>query len=374
MPIRAILDGHEDVIAPLTSEAWDCLRARLKSKEIRLDLPCCGARAIPRRSPLGTQHFAHFRHGECDWEPESAEHLAAKFEIMKGLRNAGWLAIPEHTGQGWRADVAGKLGDEYKAFEVQWSHQTLEKSTERHERYVGSNVPAYWFFRSLPRDRGFLGAPEDYSNSALLPFFELRLLDKRFMVRFNRGCRSLPLRRLVQLAANGSFQWRRSLSIRTLTVVLISRKSNCKNCGEMVASVGVDSIRNLAPCGLRLTKTRRLDNYFERLVPGRHIPLVEKFLLSEDGKQLGCNLVTLQTKDLGTCGSFACSRCGKQNASWLREDPFEGRQLPGDRKHLISLESKERAYDYPHWCVAGRHGFCSDSESIARTGPWLPTL
>lgn len=238
---------------------------------------------------------------------------------------------------------------------------------------IGAPAPkeraAYCFFRDLPRDHGFRGAPEDYIRSGELPFFELRELGKRYMVRFNRDFRFFPLRRLVQLTARGGFHWRQSISVRKMILNFVSRKSNCRECGKLVSFVGIDSIRNMVPCGLRLNRTRRKGK-FERLVPNSHIPLVQKFLRTEVGERLGCNLVTLPNT-FGPYGCFLCPRCGTESASWLEDRPGFREDSSTERKHSLTVICTGRTYRYPHWCVAGRHGFCSDVESAPYPGEWL---
>jgi hypothetical protein len=102
MPIRVLLNG-QNIIAPLDQEEWEDLHQRVRAKVVELHLPCCQGLAYPRVSPRGAQHFVHFANSGC--APESEVHLLAKLEIIKACRELGYDAIPEFSGNGWRADV-----------------------------------------------------------------------------------------------------------------------------------------------------------------------------------------------------------------------------------------------------------------------------
>jgi hypothetical protein len=109
-----------------------------------------GAPAILKQNRRGTRWFAHAP-GTRDpnWEPESAEHIAAKIAIVTGLREAGFEAWPEGEGASpdgarWEADVLCKAGDRMIAFEVQLSQQTMENYEQRSDRYARSGVKVVW--------------------------------------------------------------------------------------------------------------------------------------------------------------------------------------------------------------------------------------
>ncbi|MDR6221416.1 hypothetical protein [Deinococcus soli (ex Cha et al. 2016)] len=60
MPLTAQLGGARLVSVELTPEAFDALRG-----ERALQMRCCEARAIPKRSVRGLPFFAHGARGEC---------------------------------------------------------------------------------------------------------------------------------------------------------------------------------------------------------------------------------------------------------------------------------------------------------------------
>ncbi|MDR2886942.1 MAG: hypothetical protein LBV26_02910 [Bacteroidales bacterium] len=140
MPLRAYIDNEEIVSIDLTDEQWNDLKKRIKSKDSLLTLPCCKQEGFLRTSSKGLKHFVHSKSNyNCDWEPESPEHLRAKIAIMEACRENGWKAIPEFSETNWRADVLAIQNEKKIAFEVQWSKQTFEETKFRQDRYKESN-------------------------------------------------------------------------------------------------------------------------------------------------------------------------------------------------------------------------------------------
>ncbi len=198
MPLRAYVDGQE-VIAPLVSESgWDALRGNQIAGESRIVLPCCGAEGFMRRSPLGTQHFAHKRAApDCDLGGETFEHLKAKTEIVNAARLAGCDASTEVAGADWRADVLVARGSVRIAFEVQWSRLSLQDCLARQARYERDGVRGCWFFRRPPQQLASASAGQRRPSAAReLPLFHLvASAAADFSVRLNG--RSHPLQEFV---------------------------------------------------------------------------------------------------------------------------------------------------------------------------------
>lgn len=220
MPLRAIIDGKQ-VVAPLLSEVdWDALRAEVSARSLRVVLACCDREGYLRTSATGTRHFAHKRGapGElrCEQEGETLEHLAAKAAIVEACAAAGYGASPEVAHDDWRADVLATAAKRTQtplsslpaqsaptqqtdaallpspagsiAFEVQWSHLSLEDCLFRQTRYARDGVRGCWFFRNPPpallarRDD-----PRDLVARRDLPLFHLRVNATRaFSVSLNR--------------------------------------------------------------------------------------------------------------------------------------------------------------------------------------------
>ena len=59
MPLRSIIDGKDINSFDLTKEEWNDLKRNYHTKDLKT--VCCGNKAIPKTSNLGTQFFAHSR-------------------------------------------------------------------------------------------------------------------------------------------------------------------------------------------------------------------------------------------------------------------------------------------------------------------------
>src|SRR5262245_59213530 len=79
MPLRCFDPSSNSNIHAfdLSSEAWQVLeRENRRARHLRM--PCCSAEVTLRRSPRGTQFFAHKAVGECVTAPETEAHLRLK--------------------------------------------------------------------------------------------------------------------------------------------------------------------------------------------------------------------------------------------------------------------------------------------------------
>lgn len=146
MPL-ACRDGDKTLYAfRFSREGW----ADLKRDRARLRMGCCDAGAVLKCSKYGTQFFAHARRGDCTTAPESAEHLLTKDVIARAIEAAGWTAYVEHRHPAgdWIADVLAERDGRRIAFEVQLSHQTIEETQQRHERYLADGIACVWLMRA----------------------------------------------------------------------------------------------------------------------------------------------------------------------------------------------------------------------------------
>lgn len=182
MPLRATLNDNDIQSFNYDYEGWASLKETYKNQS--LIMPCCQMKAVPKTSKLGTQYFAHARRGDCDSNPETKEHIHLKFLIAKVAKQCGWDVITEHEGytpdgEKWIADVYCQKGSSKLAFEVQWSHQTIDEYLRRTEKYTKSDVRCAWLFR-LKGKREYYRS--DFVESYLLPYFSFRHKDDEFVV------------------------------------------------------------------------------------------------------------------------------------------------------------------------------------------------
>ncbi|MGO7981455.1 competence protein CoiA [Rhizobium johnstonii] len=153
MPLRCISSEGDELSFEHDADSWAALRER-NSRARHLRFTCCDAGVILKTSSLGTRYFAHQARGGCDTAPETQEHLRAKTIICKALKDAGWIATPEHRMTDADgvciADVLGKrVADASKgiAFEVQWSPQLEEVTKARTDRYTEHGLRSLWLMK-----------------------------------------------------------------------------------------------------------------------------------------------------------------------------------------------------------------------------------
>jgi hypothetical protein len=176
LPLRASING-EMILAPFLDDIeWNRLTQRVKSENLEVTIPCCGNPAYLRTSKHGIHHFVHKVRSDCTSAPETWQHLKAKQAIVRACRDAGYDAITEVGGDGWRADVLAVKGNVKIAFEVQWSSQTWDVTQERQQRYKDAGIRCCWLFKS---------PPEGYRASRDVPLFKLNIFEDACIVVFN---------------------------------------------------------------------------------------------------------------------------------------------------------------------------------------------
>jgi len=230
MPLSATLATEAIFAFNYTPENWQSLRDR--ASELRF--PCCDAGVVLKRSPLGTQFFAHARRGKCTTAPETAEHLQVKDVIARTAIAAGWEARSEVRGKtpdgdDWVADVLVVRGTVKLAFEVQWSRQSTEEATARQARYAKSGVRALWLMRQddIP------------TPSKVLPAFKLALANEGFEVaidwdsvfKLSRQC--IPLAEFIAGTLSRKLIWR-PLEGRVVDVKIGAFMRKCWHCNTWV--------------------------------------------------------------------------------------------------------------------------------------------
>lgn len=276
MPLRAISDG-KDFIAPLLNdEEWALLRSQVQDRTIKLTMPCCGAKCFLRENQLGTRHFVHTTAGNCDWKPETIDHIEIKSHIAIACAKAGWRvktearraellelmggkslssAIPELTVSDWRADALAWMPDkalpiQKLAFEIQWSKQNLAVTRERQAKYSADGIQCFWLFRTLPdkldssrprwieesHSRWNEDASRDLSHlfTEALPMFQI-IGDRTsgYRVKLGACLAEMPLADFVLHLLNGDIVFRRYIRVEYEYYESDSRSTYYKSiCGK----------------------------------------------------------------------------------------------------------------------------------------------
>ena len=157
MGFLSIIENKEIYSFILNDEQWD--RLKNKHKTLNIHMPCCKTPAIPKKSKLGTQYFAHHPSSTCSVHTgESREHQFCKYLILKYLHENGWTVTPEYRGQTpsgetWIADIYAEKNKAKIAIEIQWSPQSIEEPKRRQEKYIASGIRTVWFMRTTPKNK-----------------------------------------------------------------------------------------------------------------------------------------------------------------------------------------------------------------------------
>lgn len=183
MPLRAILNGNSIQSFDFNESSWSSLKENYKKET--LVMSCCGNKAIPKISKLGTQYFAHARRNDCTSVNETKEHLQLKAIVAQIATKEGWKVITEKKGENsdgevWIADVFCSKGRAKLAFEIQWSYQAEEEYQRRTNKYDKSGVRCAWLYRIISNKN------EELSDSRHMPCFGFKVDGNEYFIpRFN---------------------------------------------------------------------------------------------------------------------------------------------------------------------------------------------
>lgn len=357
MPLRAQIDGHPINAALLSNAEWQALKGSRS-----LQMPCCGAPAYRRTSRLGTRHFSHSPGQHCGTDGESAEHLAAKAEIVRACDELGWEADSEVVGDGWRADVLACRERHRLAFEIQWSRQTLELTRQRQATY-GHDVKCCWLFRALPPAKRIAkGRQPDQGAIAeqSLAMFRLSRRDEEFLVTVD--AKLVPLREFVRARLQRRIRFARCRNYLSHELQVVAPEVPCWRCG---CHYHVLYTRwNLrSDCGAELSLTdpgdarvpddrdpysakfnmRLLKEHFPTRIPELHIKLDWRWSQTIGGRSYWC---------------FCCPHC----MAFLGSHCFLFTVADAGGYELPPLCSKElpcfERWPQSHWCFPANGRFC----------------
>jgi hypothetical protein len=216
----------------LSPDEWRAVA--LENRRTRhLKMPCCSSSVTLKRSPRGTQFFAHRAAGNCSTAPETEAHLRVKRMAVEAARANGWVAATEvvgttPSGEQWKADVLAQKGNQKVAIEIQWSGQTNDETLRRQKRYAESGVRCLWLLHrsgfpvtyDLPTARiggttkeGLLALiPMGWREEQTLPIKEF--LDAAFSRRLRFGV-PVGFSAAVSVRAGYIDCWKRSCRART---------------------------------------------------------------------------------------------------------------------------------------------------------------
>ncbi len=340
------------VMAPfLTDSDWTTLQAAVQSGAEQLTLTCCGGGAYLRTSPRGLRHFAHLPNATvcATAKRETIEHLRAKAEIAWACQAHGYAVTLEYPYGDWRADVYAEKDGDRRAFEVQWSAQTLAETERRHVRYQRDGVRDCWFFRTLP---------PDYQPKGTLPAFALSVdANERTGIQLSRQL-GADLR-TTEIYALGTFvgdlltnrvRWCDHAHAHTMPdCEIVVFYTHCYRCKK---AVYVYSVGNpLSACGLEIRLSA--DQRFKLSLDAAVRAAVHDFLATPAGQRLSISVDGRH---------FQCGHCGAdQKDARIIELSERVRQGLGDvvaRTRQPITFTRPPTVALPHWCYPRENDFC----------------
>ncbi|MEB3886140.1 competence protein CoiA family protein [Lyngbya sp. CCY1209] len=368
MPLRAILDGRE-LLAPLLSdEEWNAL----KRGKAKVTLPCCEARGYLRTSTRGIKHFVHQKKGECTSKPETWQHRLCKTEIARACQAMGYDVKTEASGENWRADVLATKQIDGKlvrvAFEVQWSHQTLEETERRQRKYAEDGIQCYWLFKKFPtseprRDIPMFQLSVNESEQPLV------ITDRKSMYSFSTADnrRSSKLSDFIADILSGYFKFCESYRFERQQKIRIRFfPVNCWKCRQKHY---IYHIQN-QPCKTRCGEDFDLQQV---AIDPQFLPEIvakaRECLETPKAKRHKINMGAIKPRYSKTVGdsytSFGCPRCGAIFGNHFYFDEIcnleyeETERIDFATIVDLSLEDK----DIPHWCYSRTRHFCCSPDS-----------
>jgi hypothetical protein len=354
MPLRAVIAGTSAYAFQFTPNDWHLLQGELREDRSLGHLPCCDSPAVAKTSQRGTQFFAHYAKSACGASRETEAHRAAKRAVYEGCIDAGWSALTEAVGPdgAWRADVLASRQRTQVAFEIQWSRQSAERTTERHHDFARHQVRCFWLFRRLPFAK----------PNGQVPAFQLIESPGGGLPSVMVGSRTGSLQEFAHWTLDGRVKFCTKVSVRLEEVRCRIRRDRCPRCAGTVGFADATPPPLLSVCGLPLSKAKEFVAT-QRLYAdwGRAL----ESLCAED-LQLGANeRETMPQLVLRSPpGKPFVTAAGRSGfcPSCLTVVPFteKSSQLP----IVFETRAPIRAPDwpqsrFPHWCVGNSGSYCS---------------
>ncbi|MGB3207984.1 MAG: hypothetical protein WBB28_23630 [Crinalium sp.] len=354
MPLRAFIYGVETIAPLLSQEEW----SRIKNKRDReVKLACCNASGHLRRSKLGTQHFVHSRKKECDWKPETVQHLQAKALVAIACSQMGYTVQTEASGSGWRADVlAIKQGTHSQiklAFEIQWSPQTLEVTEERQAKYTRDGIRCCWLFRKLPNSE----------ERADLPMFQLALKENNQLNVIYREI-YIPLSDFVKDLLSKHIKFCNAYRFKPVQQVkIVFLETLCWKCRKLHNIYYVEN-PYLSCCGNELDNFRFNGSDLPEIeFRAEIITAVNNYLQTPEGQKLHVGRIKKRySKTLNSSYlSFGCPWCdaivGQHYVGEIIMEAFYDDRIKPVWETTVDVPLI-RVKGCPHWCYSTEGNFC----------------
>lgn len=357
MPLRAIINNEEIISINCDDEKWNILQKKSKNRELEIRLPCCNNHGYLRKSSLGLKHFAHKTTKiNCDWKPESLEHLLIKQAIIEGCKNTDWIAIPEFSEDDWRADVLVSKGKIRIAFEVQWSPQTYEETIRRQERYKKSNIRGCWYFKKIPTSKNYY--QPNLINNNELPAFELIYnSNNELVILFDK--KEITVIEFTEQLITGKIKHRKYYTIsKGSSVDVIFFNYSCPRCNKQqdLWTINTNGSNPKSYCGKSIFKSTCSLNVGELNLENELFQSILQYSKTSEGSNLKIGQVKKVFNEImdREISYLDCHNCGHLFWHQFMEkvEPPES----GVKKTIILSET----WNIPseHWCYSKNENFC----------------
>lgn len=359
MPLRGFIDNEEIISIDQNEIQWDELKRRIKSQKSLLTLPCCNQEGFLRTSSKGLRHFVHAKSANnCDWTPESQEHLKAKIEIIEACKENGWKAIPEYSETNWRADVLAIQNNKRIAFEVQWSKQSYEETKFRQDRYKGSNVRGCWFFRTAPKEL------RTYTDNLLankeIPAFKIFKDEKSNIIGSIRQ-NQLPLKSLVDSLLKGKLKFCEHIKLKTKQdISIIFFDTECWKCHKPQHLWTIEqNLVTVCDQDFYLMGSMWDDNDIDK--SPKIYEAIKLFAQTERGKELKIGELKMRYSHTihESYLSHGCYYCDAIFGDfYLNSEKLEKQYDLNNIRHKVEIEFVNSTQVGQHWCYSEDGHFC----------------
>lgn len=385
MPLKALVNGKY-VIAPLMSdEEWSSLKESVKRGQSSIIMKCCNNSGHLRISKLKTKHFVHDRNVDCNWEPESLEHLRIKSDIVQICANTGWTVDVEVEGDSWIADVLATDGKRKIAFEVQMSPQTYDETVNRTLKYENNDIECYWLFQKIPKHNA---SSSGKSNTNSLYYCKVAIDRddseiKSITVTLEED-KTIPLREFIEGILLNKIKYCNKMKgiYRTTCKKIIFFTNTCWKChrdyqayflegeSKYEARLGIPDSIFESDCGLKYgTYWNDSDEEDENEVVSpfnpKIIQSVRDFLMTDEGKDIKIGEIKQRYSNTVKSSyiSFGCPYCDAIFGNWYYQEAMIEYQVDGEKplKVLeVNIDLENRRIEKPekHWCYPKNGEFC----------------
>lgn len=322
MPLRAI-SGDENIFSFKFNEtSWENLKVFYKSKQ--LVMPCCKNPAIPKTSKLGNYFFAHGTRGDCNYLPESPEHIYIKTLVANAAIEAGWEVTTEHSGetpQGekWIADVFCRKRKVQLALEIQCSSQTEKDTRLRQARYDKSNIRCCWFLS----EKTFTNF--NMQPNRQLPYF----LFSSYKADIEPKIKSfdMNLKEFVIALLSGKIKWKEEEVTEIYNILCIKDRCWNKDCKKEIKQIYGYSIDVYGDIAKTVPNASTILEY------------IHSFISNEELKKLGLNSIKACSNLKGNAPQFPycniCLYCGlPQSNFYLMQKLISNKHIDDESCHV----------------------------------------